>query len=71
LTDAVERGDSKKPSLPTHALQQTYYNENNGTKPDNGEEQDHDTKYCVQDVKKVLVVIVVVDHALFSSLAIV
>jgi len=23
LTDAVKRGDSKKPSVPTHALQQT------------------------------------------------
>jgi hypothetical protein len=48
--------------VPTHALQQTYYKEKNGTKTDDGEEYDHDTKNGVQDVEKVLVVIIVVNH---------
>jgi len=48
--------------LPTHALQQTYYKEKNATKTDDGEEQDQHTKHRVQDVEKVLVVIIVVNH---------
>jgi len=48
--------------LPTHALQQTYYKEKNGTETDDGEEHDQHTKHRVQDVEKVLVVIFVVNH---------